>query len=156
MARLDGTVLYYISDAELREKWRMASEASDRRQKEQFEANRDSIEADIAALPPLAQQHIRALRANPDIEPEWKWLSYEVFILQQAAVLADTLGNVAALEAFKNAATWDDQRAMVPGLSDGHSGFTFDGAVAWSRLLIEAGSVVDNGHASSEGYGEDE
>lgn len=137
MALLDGTILHYISREDLRAKRQQAIEESQQRRRAVFEANGERIERDIAALPNVLQRRVVALRAkhaaDPAGEDEWEWLEYEVFILGQGAAIAAAI--TTDTDTFRNL-SWDEQRAMVPTLSDEHSGFTFSAAVKVAQALL--------------------
>lgn len=49
---------------------------------------------------------------------------YITFCCEQAILISETLRNKEKIEAFYKA-DWDEQKKMVPGISDDHSGNTF-------------------------------
>lgn len=49
---------------------------------------------------------------------------YNLFAMEQAIVIADALRTKEAIIEFKDK-SWDEQKKLVPGLDDGHSGNTF-------------------------------
>lgn len=136
MARLDGTILSYTSMEDLRaEHQRYVAEADKRRQQRWVE-QRDQIEQQITALPAILQRRVAILRANNESRKnEAGWLEYEVFVMSQGAALADGLGTVEQIEAFKELSV-TEQYERVPTLSDEHSGYTFDAAIATARALL--------------------
>ena len=49
---------------------------------------------------------------------------YNLFAMEQAIVIAEALQTKEAIIEFKDKG-WDEQKKLVPGLDDGHSGNTF-------------------------------
>ena len=49
---------------------------------------------------------------------------YNLFSMEQAIVIAEALQTKEAIIEFKDKG-WDEQKKLVPGLDDGHSGNTF-------------------------------
>lgn len=137
MARLDGTILAYTSMEDLLEKHRLAAEDVKRRRQQRWIERREQIEQQITELPEPLQQRIATLRANKaGRDDESEWLEYEVFIMSQAAVLADALETVEQIKSFSELSV-DEQYARVPGLSREHSGYSFSTTVATARILLE-------------------
>lgn len=82
----------------------------------------------IAALPLVFQARIgRLTGADTDGRP-WSWLPYELFVCEQAVVIEQGVPSEdlprAEFERFR-ALPWEEQKALVPGIDDGHSGNTF-------------------------------
>ena len=137
MARLDGTILAYTSMEDLLEKHRLAAEDVKRRRQQRWVERREQIEQQITELPEPLRQRVAVLRANKaGRDDESEWLEYEVFIMSQAAVLADALETVEQIKSFSELSV-DEQYARVPGLSREHSRYSFSTTVATARILLE-------------------
>lgn len=137
-----GTVvLRYETEQEMRARFARESEAREREQRAAHEANRAQTEARVAALPEPFRRRIARFRANnPDFG--WKYEGYELFVCEQAVVIANALQSPGAIRAWREL-PWEAQRAAVPGLDDGHSGNTFGAACVLAHwYLTEPENVV--------------
>ena len=74
-------------------------------------------------------------------EEIWDWEPYEMFILQQAVVIADTLKDPEMISEFKNL-DWDKQKSLVKDLDDGHSGNTFSCACVLAYWYLKDKSKI--------------
>ena len=122
-----------------------------------FERNRASLDERYQGLPEVFRQRLDRFRGNnPDFR--WKYEAYELFTCEQAVIIADTLGTSECIKHFHDA-KWEEQKAMVGGLDDGHSGNTFGMAVLLARVYLERPEDVAAWHGAlaplvgSEEYG---
>jgi len=60
---------------------------------------------------------------------------YNLFAMEQAIVIAEELQTKEAIIEFKDK-SWDEQKSLVPGLDDGHSGNTFSMAVRFAIAYL--------------------
>lgn len=142
--RDDGLVVFrYESDAEFRERAAAELAARDERERLKFEEDRAQRDAAVAALPEALRQRMRHFQEIGGEAFRWRYEPYEVFACQQAAVFAEALGDEAALRAFRDL-PYDEQRRLVPGMSDQHSGNTFGCACALAEALLAGRSVVSD------------
>lgn len=136
------TVVFYRTEAE-EEAWNKEwCEAQNRAKREEFAKNREKMDAEYDALPEVLRRRIDKFRANnPDFR--WDFEPYEMFCCKQAVVIFDTLKTKEAIERFRKLDSWQEQKAMVPGLADGHSGNTFGCActLAWDLATIPENTV---------------
>lgn len=133
-------VLRYESEPDYRARVDREYAEREHRKRAQFEAP-DAVaarQARIDALPLEFQARIgRLLGADTERRP-WSWLPYELFVCEQAVVIERAVPHTApVLDAFKafHCLPWEQQRAQVPGLDDGHSGNTFGMAVSLAYQL---------------------
>lgn len=76
-------------------------------------------------------------------------LDYNIFCCEQGILIADTLQSEEKIKEFHKA-SWDDQKKMVKGLSDDHSGNTFGmscrfamGYLPMTKAKIRDGKIND-------------
>lgn len=137
---LNGRVLWYRT-AEQRKQRRaewLLNYARERR--EQFDRERDELDARYAELPEPFKLRIDRFRAeSPDFRVDSE--AYETFCLQQAALLADHFQDETRIREWE-ALSYAEQMASAPeGWSDQHSGNTYAGAVRFSIALLRGESV---------------
>ena len=131
---VNGKALWYRTEAEEEQRHKEWVENYRREQREGFERDRAKREATYAALPEVLQKRIDMLREkSPDTRHEWE--PYELFCCEQAARIAEACPTVEAIERFRNL-NWQEQYAMVRGLSHDHSGNTFGGACALALSVV--------------------
>ena len=145
---INGRVAYYRTADEERERHAREVAESQRKKREQFEAEIAKHDAAYDALPPIFRRRVDRFRASG---PDWRWEyePYEVFCCQEAVKIAnafrghehsDSAGE--ALDAFAKAG-YEEQRKTVPDLSDQHSGNTFGASVRLAYWwLAEPENVV--------------
>lgn len=122
-----------------------------------FECNREKLDAEYAALPVEFQRRLDRFRAgNLEFRPEFE--SYEMMCCQDAVRIADAMrgririelsaGEIRdAFEAFAKL-SWDGQKALVPDLSDGHSGNSFGMACRLAFLYLVSPTLVEKEHGA--------
>jgi hypothetical protein len=148
-------VLRYETEREMRERFDREAAQREREQRAAYEAAREQTEARVAALPEVLRRRIARFRANnPDFG--WKYEGYELFVCEQAVVIADALKAPGAIQAWRDL-PWEAQVAAVPGLDDGHSGNTFGAACVLAHwYLTQPENVVHQHGALSPLVGSDE
>lgn len=131
---LNGTVIWYLTvEEEEAERQKMLADMKAKRLAD-FEKNREQMDRDYDALPPLFKVRIdRFRKANPDFRVEHE--GYEMFVCSQAVAFAEWAQNEVALEAWAKL-PYAKQREMCPDMDDGHSGNTFGCAVALAREYL--------------------
>lgn len=138
MAFWDGhrwRVAFYRTEQEERDHWAREQVMREAKQIADFEATgRAKLDAQYAALPAVFQRRLDKFRAN-NPEFRWKYEGYEMFTCEQAVVIADALKAPDAIRAWR-ALPYEEQRAAVPGLADGHSGNTFGAACALAHWYL--------------------
>lgn len=123
---LDGQCVYYRTEEEQKAKNKADTEARHAEQRAEFDKNKASIDARCDALPECFRERLDKFRANnPDFR--WKYEGYELYVCEQAVVIADACKTAEGVIAFSKLG-WDEQKAKVPGLDGGHSGNTFAAA----------------------------
>lgn len=146
---IGGRVYRYRTEAE--EQARHEAEVARRKldQSAQYESARAEYDARVAALAgPLKARIERFRRVGGD---DWRseFEPYELFVCEQAAAIAQAHqdGRVPDLVAF-NELPFDEQRALVPQISDDHSGNTFGAAMMLARILSEQPELTPKAHGA--------
>lgn len=132
---LSKAVVFYRTEEEERQKLRREAENRERQQREDFEKSRADLDARIEKLPEVFRRRIAKFRSNnPDFR--WRFEAYELFCCEQALVIASALETADRIRDFPKL-KWAEQKALVPGLDDGHSGNTFGCSVRLAYLFLE-------------------
>lgn len=154
---IGGRCYRYRTEAEEAERHRAYVADEEYKRKIEADDHRAERDAKVAAMPPFFQERIerfRRVRSNfrRDHEP------YEIFTCEQAVLFAETLKTVEALRAFAEA-PYEDQKKMVPELSNEHSGNTFHMALKLAHLSLEKPELLPKMHGAlcalvgCKGYG---
>lgn len=142
---IDGEELFYRTPWE-RFAERMAMLAGfDRQSRERFEEQREELDAKYDALPEALKLRFDRFRAeDPDFRHEGE--AYEMAAAWDGAKIADYLRPQAivakdekAIERLVrdfHALSWEEQKAAIPDLDEGHSGNTFAGACRLALGLL--------------------
>lgn len=121
---LNGREVFYRTAVEQQEKHHQDNERAAAERKRKFEeTGRAKLDADYLTLPSEFKQRIDGFRERkPDFR--WEHEGYEMFACTEAVKIAHALKTAEKLEGF-NKLTYEQQKMLVPDLSDGHSGNTF-------------------------------
>jgi hypothetical protein len=131
---IDGQTLYYRTEAEDRARFDQEQVERDAERRQAFEEQRPDHDRRIAALPEVFRRRIAKFQqANPDFR--WRHEGYELMCCEQAVLFAETLKTVEAIKAFHEM-TWEERKATVSGLDEGHSGNSFDFACRLARSYL--------------------
>ena len=135
---INGAPIYYRTKAEEQarhEQWVADLHA---RNRAEYEADKERLDAELAALPdPFRKRIERALAEDPD----WAWQSmgqrYEQFCLVEAVKIHDHFkGDADAIQAWRQDRDYERQKKRGPkSLSDDHSGNTFGAAGYMAEAL---------------------
>jgi hypothetical protein len=97
-------------------------------------------------LPVAFQRRIDRFRAaNPTFRD---FERYEMNCCTQALLIAETLGSEDAVERFFQTPSWQEQKAMVPGLDSGHSGHSFAVSCRLAATYLRAPYMVEHEHGA--------
>jgi hypothetical protein len=143
---VDGQTVFYRTEKEQRDKWRRENEERERLDRETYAGNLTAFDDRVAALPEPFRDRIAGFR---DRNPDWGWRfgEYELMCCEQAVVIADALQSSINIAAFHKK-DWDTQRAMVPGLDDGHSGNTFGCSCRLAATYLDRPEIVPHVHGA--------
>jgi hypothetical protein len=141
--RLNDHVVFYRDSAQREAHRRRWLEDYDARQRREFTVRQGALDAEFAALPDLLKARIQRFREE-DPQFRVKGEGYEMFACTEAAKIADALAPRDVLPDIDPEAVvkefydlpWEEQKRVVPGLDNGHSGNTFGGACMLARMLI--------------------
>jgi hypothetical protein len=143
---LGDVVLRYETVQEERARFDIELAEQRRRRIATATAERPASDARIAALPPVFRDRIAAYRAaNPDFW--WDLEGYELFVCEQAVAFAEALGTPDAVRDF-HALPYDEQRRLVPAMSDDHSGNTFGAECFLARAYLTDPALVSRAPGS--------
>lgn len=143
---INGATVFYRTREQHRLDQEQEQERSDQRRRAQFEQQRSEHDQRITALPAVMRERIAKFQA---FSPDWRWQheGYELFTCEQAVLIADALKTPDAVAEFQKEA-WDEQKRIVAGLSDGHSGNTFDAACFLAKCLLTDPALVTQAHGA--------
>lgn len=130
---IDGRTVFYRTVDEQRAKEAEEAVARAMKQQADYEAAKPKNDERIAALPAVLRDRILRFREKTErFGPEFE--GYELFCSEQATLIFNALKDEENIKTFAKF-DWENQKAAVPELSDGHSGNTFGFAVLLARLL---------------------
>lgn len=121
---VDGVEVFYHTRDEQDELNRQGTIRREQHERDEFEKNREKMDAQYNALPEPLRRRIDKFRAN-NAEFRWKYEQYELFCCTQAVVIAEACKTEQGVRDFHALDSWEKQKAAVPGLDGGHSGNTF-------------------------------
>jgi hypothetical protein len=143
---VNGLVLYYLTEEEQDEQYRRQAEEGDLKKQEEFEESRAELDARYEALPDVFQRRLDRFRAgNPDFR--WEYERYELFTCEEALKIATALETADLVIAYGKE-SYETQAAMVPGLSEDHSGNTHGCAVQLAYLYLYSPNTVVISHGA--------
>jgi hypothetical protein len=143
---INGQIVRYETDAEERDRHARELVESEMGQLAEAENRKAADDARVAALPEVFQRRIQRFRdGNPDFW--WKHQSYELFCCEQAVTIAGAMNSPADLQAFTKL-EWEQQKRIVPGLDDGHSGNTFGMACRLAHWYLTHPENVEREHGA--------
>ena len=143
---IDGKVAYYRTPEEEQERHKAWVFEKNKKDKEEFEKNKEKLNAQYDALPEVFQKRLDKFRTNnPDFR--WEYESYEMFTCTQAVAIAESFKNTEEIEKWYDM-DWDEQKKMVPELSDQHSGNTFGMAVKLAMFYLDCPENVIKLHGA--------
>jgi len=156
--KLNGKEVFYKTDEDLAREHKEWCDNYKNQQQEEFEKEKDSLDAKYNALPKVFQERIDKFRANnPNFRVEYE--SYEMFCCEQAVEIANALQTKEAIKEFADL-DWEKQKEKVPNLDGGHSGNTFGMSCRLAYWYLDNPENVAKEHGSlsvlvgSEEYGD--
>lgn len=141
-----GQMAFYRTKAEREERHRLASIEHEQRKDASYARDREQMEATLAGLPEVFQRRIARFREHRE---GWdrEYGAYEIMVCAEAVKIADALKTPEAVEKF-NGEPWSAQKALVPGLNDGHSGNSFGFAVLLAHMYLRIPEQVVEAHGA--------
>lgn len=155
---LNGKKIFYKSDEQLEKERQEWLDENERKKQREFKENKADMDERYENLPECFQKRIDKFRANNDrfrIDYE----QYELFCCEEAIKIAESLKDVEKVKGFGKL-KWEQQKQLVPELSDGHSGNTFGAACHLAYWYLENQENVTKMHGAlsplvgSEEYGD--
>lgn len=136
---IDGKTVFYRTPSEQEDVNRRELLKSNAKYRDEYLAHKEQHEKDFQSLPPKLQSLITRMRDERG--PDWCWEpmgeAYFLFICTQAVKIAEAFkGNPEGLVKWTKLRDFEEQRKLVPELSDGHSGNTFGAAASLAHDLI--------------------
>lgn len=139
-------VVFYRTAAEQARKDRADQVAREAIQRADYEAHKSELDAKVAALPSVFQARIAGFaQRNPDFW--WRFGAYEVFTCEQAVVIAAALTTPEAIRDWYGL-PWEQQKAAVPALANGHSGNTFGQACQLAAVSLSHPELIPQMHGA--------
>lgn len=144
---VNGRVYRYLTEAQDIERHSAWCLEQETKRERELESNRADIDQRIASLPTLFRERLKKFQRDGGHEFRRDYEGYELFCCEQAVAIALALQTTEAIKAF-HAADWDEQKRLVPSLSDEHSGNTFGMACALAKAYIEKPEFVTKMHGA--------
>lgn len=142
---LDGQEVFYRTPEQQEEENKRLREESLAEKKKEYEEIKSDLLTSQQTFPEAFSNRIKGLRSrNPNF---WKIESYETFVCSEAIKIAQALKNTQAITDFYKIG-YEEQRKILPELSDGHSGNTFGSACSLAGLYITQPDLVERHHAA--------
>jgi hypothetical protein len=143
---INGRIVRYETAQEERERMQRENTQREMERLAEAEANRESDDQRIAALPEVFQRRIQRFRdGHPDFW--WQHQPYELFVCEQAVLIAQAMKEPDDVPAFANL-DWKQQKLVVPGLSGDHSGNTFGAACRLAHWYLTQPENVVREHGA--------
>lgn len=143
---LNGQEVFYRTPEQQAELHAQSVREHEAKDKVEFEQNKVELDAQYQALPEVFQRRIDKFRTNnPDFR--WKFEAYEMLVCTQAVMIAEALKTSTAIQSWKDM-DFKKQKRLVPDLSNGHSGNTFDAACFLAMLYLEQPEGVVEQHGA--------
>jgi hypothetical protein len=143
---INGQVVFYKTEAEQKAEWERETRERERKRREEYDRNKADHDARIQAFPEPFRDRIEGFRRrNPDFG--WRHESYELMCCEDATRIANALPTVDAIKAWYDL-PWDEQKAKVPGINDGHSGNSFGAAVSLAATYLQSPELVPQMHGT--------
>jgi hypothetical protein len=141
-----GSLLYYETEETYAARQKVIQAKEDTEDKRKYEeSGKAENDARIALLPPVFQERIADFRRRRE-DFGWKREAYELFTCEQAVLISQHV-KVDDMEAFHKL-EWHQQRTVVPGLDEGHSGNTFGAACMLAKFYLTQPNLVPKFHAA--------
>lgn len=143
---INGQIVRYETRQEMED--RNARELFEREMEQltKAESERQANDARIAALPDVFQRRIQRFR-NGNPEFWWKHQPYELFVCEQAVLIAQAMKSPDDVPAFAKL-SWEQQKLVVPELDGGHSGNTFGAACRLAHWYLTQPENVVREHGA--------
>lgn len=142
---INGVQVFYRTTAQQKALDLRRLEAMERKERREYEKNKADFDRRVGILPSLFRRRIERFRAT---RPDWGRMfeEYELFCIEQAIAIAAQVPPD-EIEAFYNL-SWNEQKARVPKLSDGHSGNTFGFSCLLARLYQTDHHLIPQMHGA--------
>ena len=140
------TGLYrYLSEDE--EKAQHLQDVAEKKKKQiaEWEAKKVETLEKVSKLPEPFRSRFDFFMKRPLWGAEFGF--YEVFVMTQAALIAETFKTSEAIESFHKM-SWEKQKVLLPGLDSGHSGNTFGAACTLANLFLTNPLLVPRMHGA--------
>lgn len=151
---IDGREVYYRTADQQAAKHRSDADALNAEKRATAEAAKPETARRIAALPDVMQRRLQKFTdTNPDFW--WDFMPYELMVCEDAVKIARALeprattpeGYVTELDAFYDL-NFEQQKMIVPDLTDGHSGNSFGMACRLARWLLTDPELAVKDHGA--------
>jgi len=143
---LDGEEVYYKTEAQADAEHKEWVTQRKQKQKEEAIAKRSETEKRISALPQVFQDRIKGFMSYND-EFESEFLPYELFVCEQAVLYATTLKTSPAVASWAKG-SYEEQKILIPAMSEEHSGNTFGASCQLACLYLDAPDLVEKQHGA--------
>jgi len=144
---VNGRVYRYMTDEVAKARKEAESKEDELKREHALQASLADLNNRIAALPEVFRKRIEKFQRDGGHTFRRDYEGYELFCCEQAVLIADALGTVGNVRIFY-AASLEDQKRMVPGMSTDHSGNTFGAACRLAQQYLESPERVPAIHGA--------
>jgi hypothetical protein len=155
--KINDELVFHKSKRELEEEHKQRVADQTKTKKEKFEEDKESLDKQYDNLPDVFQKRLDKFRTNnPDFR--WEFEPYEMFCCEQALLISGKLTEADKVKEFSKL-DYDEQKKMIPELSDEHSGNTFGMSCKLAYIYLKDPDSVIKLHGAlaslvgSEAYG---
>ena len=143
---LNGAKVFYRTEQEQKREDAKSLRKFHEQKRLDFEKSRAKLDREFCTLPKEFKDRIAGFRA---FRSDWRaeFEAYEMSVCVDAVNIATAMKTAAKVEAFGKL-SWDEQKAAVPDLSDGHSGNSFGCAVRLAWLWLTDAALVAKEHGA--------
>jgi hypothetical protein len=145
---VDGKEIYYNTAAEYEAEMQKKAKERKEQQKQEYESKRSSFEDRVGKLPQVFQKRFQDFREFKGDEFRYSFEAYELFVCEEAVLIAETLGLLEKIKEFASADT-PKRQEMVPGIRmPEHSNNTFVQAIQLACSYIMTPERITQMHGA--------
>lgn len=140
---INGRKSFYKTEEQQQEEHKKWVEETEQKEKANFEKNKKSMDEKYEKLPEFFKKRLDKLRkSNPEFR--WKFEPYEMFVCEEAVKIATALKTKEEIEKWSSF-PFKKQSEII---DEGHSGNTFDCAVALAKIFVSSPEFVPEMHGA--------
>lgn len=143
---INRKVVFYKTDEQLEQERKEWLENNEKEKQASFAKNKVQMDSDYNELPAVFQQRIDKFReSNPRFRVDYE--GYELFCCMEAVKITNAIKTKEGLDDFRKM-PYEQQKEVVPDLSEGHSGNTFGSACKLAHWYLTNPDNVTKEHGA--------